>query len=256
MNAASNTHVKEIAVVVGAGGAFGKAIVKRLLEASLTVIAVGRSRQTLDALVATYPGVRPCVADISSDDSIEAIRKMLDAPVRIVVHGPGVPVAGGVANAPTQALVDAVNIKAAGMLRLVRAVESRLVRGSRLVGIGGHYGQEPTEYAAAAGVANAALANLMRQLNWGYGKKGITAHLIAPGPADTERLHRVAADRAASRQVDVSTVLDEMLGESAIHAFITPEQVAWAVGLLLSPEADALAGSGLMLDAGRRRGLP
>lgn len=252
----TETNSKELAVVVGATGAFGKAIVKRLLDAGLTVIAVGRSKQALDELASTHPGVRPCVADISSDDSIDTIKQLLNAPVRIVVHGPGVPVAGGVTNAPTQAIVDAVNIKAAGMLRLVRAVESRLVRGSRLVGIGGHYGQEPTEYAAAAGVANAALLNLMRQLNWGYGKKGITGHLIAPGPGDTERLRRVAADRAASRQVSVDTVLDEMLGESAIRAFITPEQVAWAVGLLLAPEADALAGSGLMLDAGRRRGLP
>ncbi|PKO88580.1 MAG: short-chain dehydrogenase, partial [Betaproteobacteria bacterium HGW-Betaproteobacteria-12] len=30
----------------------------------------------------------------------------------------------------------------------------------------------------------------------------------------------------------------------------------WAVTLLLAPEADAMTGSSLMLDAGRRRGLP
>jgi len=50
-------------------------------------------------------------------------------------------------------------------------------------------------------------------------------------------------------------VLDEMRGESAIGAFATPQQVAWAIALLLDPRADAMAGSTIMVDAGRRRGL-
>ena len=32
--------------------------------------------------------------------------------------------------------------------------------------------------------------------------------------------------------------------------------IAWGVALLLDPEADAMTGSTLMLDSGRRRGLP
>ena len=47
-----------------------------------------------------------------------------------------------------------------------------------------------------------------------------------------------------------------MRAESSIGAFTTPAQVAWAVALLLAPEADAMTGSTFMLDAGRRRGLP
>ncbi len=174
----------------------------------------------------------------------------------MVVHGPGVAVAGGILAAATESVVDAVNIKVGGMLRLVRAADSRLAEGARLVAIGGHYGLEPTAYAAAAGVANAALINVMRQLSLAYGARGITAHTIAPGPADTGRLHRVAANRATLRGIAVDAVLDEMKAESSIGAFVTPQQVAWAVALLLAPEADAMTGSTLMLDAGRRRGLP
>jgi NAD(P)-dependent dehydrogenase (short-subunit alcohol dehydrogenase family) len=170
--------------------------------------------------------------------------------------GYGVAVAGGILNAPTEAGVDAVNIKVGGMLRLVRAVDPWLGKSSRLVAIGGHYGFEPTAYAAAAGIANAALANLMRQLSLVYGERGITAHLIAPGPADTDRLRRVAADRATQRGTSVEQVMAEMVTESSIHAMTTPAQVAWAVALLLDPEADAMTGSALMLDSGRRRGLP
>lgn len=246
----------ELAVVVGASGDFGRRIVARLIGSGLDVLAVARSEAPLQALRAECPRVIPCVADIASDESVAAIGAALDRPVRMVVHGPGVAVAGGVLDAPVAALVDAVNIKVGGLLRLVRAVDPHLRAGSRLVAIGGHYGFEPTAYAASAGIANAALVNAVRQLSLAYGARGITAHLVAPGPADTERLHRVAADRARQRGIDSAAVLAEMCAESSLGAFTTPEQVAWAVALLLAPEADAMTGSTLMLDSGRRRGLP
>ena len=120
-------------------------------------------------------------------EMIKAKVAAINTTVRMVVHAAGVPVAGGVLEANPVALSQAVNIKAGGMLRLHRATDAHLVRGSRLVAVGGHYGFEPTAYAATAGVANAGLTNLMRQFSWALGERGITAHLVAPGPADTER---------------------------------------------------------------------
>lgn len=247
---------QEWAVVVGATGAFGSVMVERLLARGLGVLAVARSAETLAALAERHPGLVPCAADIARDEAIERIRAALPGPVRMVVHGPGVAVGGGVLTVDTGALVDAVNIKVGGFLRLVRAVDGHLQHHSRLVAIGGHYGFEPTAYAAAAGVGNAALVNVVRQLSLAYGERGITAHLVAPGPADTERLRRVAADRARLQGTTVEAVLEGMRNESSLHAFTEPGQVAWALEMLLAPEASAMTGSTLMLDAGRRRGLP
>lgn len=246
----------ELAVVVGATGAFGNRMVDRLVAQGLKVVAVARSAASLAELQARQPSIGTCVADISDDASIAAIREALDRPVRAVVHGPGVGVAGGILVAPTATMVEAVNIKVGGLLRLTRAADGRFVRGSRIIAIGGHYGLEPTAYAASAGVANAALVNVSRQLSLAYGPRGVTAHVIAPGPADTERLRRVAQARAQQRGCDVEAVLDELKEESSLGAFTTPEQVAWAVAMLLDPCADAMTGSTLMLDSGRRRGLP
>jgi NAD(P)-dependent dehydrogenase (short-subunit alcohol dehydrogenase family) len=252
-----------LAVVVGATGTFGQAIVTRLIAQGLTVLAVARSRDSLSALADAHgPRLLACAADIAADTAIDEIRQAVDAleadrlPVRMVVHGPGVAVAGGILSAPTAALAEAVNIKVGGMLRLARAVDHRLVRGSRLVGIAGHYGLEPSAYAAAAGVANAALINAMRQLSLAYGERGITAHTLAPGPADTPRLRRVAEDRARLQGRSSEAVLSDMVADSSLQQFTTPEQVAWAVATLLDPSADAMTGSTWMLDSGRRRGLP
>ncbi len=250
------SEAKEIAIVVGSTGAMGRVITQRLSDAGLQIVAVARSADALKSLATQIPGIRVCPADISDDSAIEAIHAQLDAPVRMLVQGAGVATAGGVLDVPTAAITDAVNVKVGGMLRLVRAADARLVRGSRLVAIGGHYGFEPSAYAATAGVANAALANLIRQMSWAYGERGITAHLVAPGPADTERLRRVATARGAKDGLSPDQVLDQMRSESAIGVFTTVEQIAWGITVLLAPEADALAGSTLFMDAGRRKGLP
>jgi len=247
---------RELAVMVGATGALGTTVAHRLVDAGLHLLAIGRREDELKTLAATSEHISYVIADIGDDSAIEIIKAKIDTTVRMVVHAAGVPVAGGVLEASPLALSQAINIKAGGMLRLHRATDAHLVRGSRLVAVGGHYGFEPTAYAATAGVANAGLTNLMRQFSWALGERGITAHLVAPGPADTERLRNVANARAAQRGVSVEEVFNELKQESAIHAFTTPEQVAWGICLLLAREADAMAGSSLMLDSGRRHGLP
>lgn len=249
--------MNETAVVIGASGAMGQVIAQKLAARGLKVVAVARTETALHALAETsHKKIIPCACDIGSDEAIERIREKLDGPVRMIVHGPGVATAGGVGVVPTSAVVDSVNIKVGGLLRVVRAVDARLVEGARIVAIGGLYGFEPNTYAATAGVCNAAIANVVRQLSLAYGARRITAHLLSPGPVDTERLHRIASGVASRDNITVESVLEKMRGESAIGAFTTVEQVAWAIALLLDPEADALAGSTLFLDAGRRRGIP
>lgn len=247
---------REIAVVSGGAGAIGRVIVRRLAARGLAVVAVGRDPAGLARLADEVAGVTPCVADLSSDAAIATVAAALDAPVRMIVHSVGVPVAGGILEADTASILAAVDLKVCGFLRLVRAVETRLVAQSRLVAIGGHYGLEPTAYAATAGVGNAALVNLSRQLSLAFGPRGVTAHVVAPGPADTERLRAVARARAERDGVDLDRVMTDMAAESSLHRFTTPDDVAWGVEMLLAPQADAMTGSTLMLDSGRRRGLP
>lgn len=254
---------RDLVVYVGASGAFGEAVVDRLVGEGHSVIAVARDTGRLSALAERYAGsVRVCTADLSTDESVPALRDSISAALaggrslRAVVHGPGVAVAGGVREVATSALLAAVDIKVGGLLRLVRAADGFLGDGARIIAIAGHYGLEPTEYAAAAGVANAALFNIVRQLSLAYGARGVTAHTIAPGPADTDRLRRVAADRAAMAGITVDEVLADMRRESSLGRLTSPAEVAWAVSTLLAPEASVMTGSTLMLDAGRRRGLP
>lgn len=81
---------RELAVVVGATGAFGQPIVQRLIGRGLTVLAVARSADSLAGLAERFgPALVPCAADISSDVAVDAIRAAVDAqgaPVLSLIH--------------------------------------------------------------------------------------------------------------------------------------------------------------------------
>ncbi|RDH75651.1 SDR family NAD(P)-dependent oxidoreductase [Mycolicibacterium moriokaense] len=255
MNAIDPVSPGGQAVVVGATGEVGAAIVRRLRKARVPVVAVARNQDQLERLSATDDGITACSADIGDDSSGAAIAAAASGPVRMVVQAAAVPPAGPLATIEPEVLGRSVSLKLGGLLRLIRAVDDRFVRGSRIVAIGGHFGSEPTPQTCGAGVTNAALANLIRQLADAYGPRGVTVHMVAPGVLDTERLRRFAAADAETRRIDVDTVLDEYRAHSPLGLMTSVDQVSWAVTQLLAPEADALHGATLALDGGARRGL-
>lgn len=240
-----------LAVVAGATGTIGSAVVRRLRARGLDVLAIARSADALAAL----DGVRTCVADIASDDAIDAIRAAVDAPVRIAVCCVGLPVRGSADTIEPALLGVGVDVKAGGLLRLVRGVRDLLVPGSRIVTFAGSLGLEPRATEAGPGAVNAAVFNLMRQLSLLYGPRGITTHTIAPGPADTPRLRSIAAAVSEESGRPFDEVWAEYAAGNSLGRLPTADEIAWGVELLLAPEADLLHGSVLYLDAGGHRGI-
>jgi NAD(P)-dependent dehydrogenase (short-subunit alcohol dehydrogenase family) len=249
-----------IGVVVGATGTIGRAVVGRLTRRGLPVLAVARGVDELKALAADCELVTACPADIGGNDAIEAIssalaRPGLTGPVRMAVFAAGLPVRGSADSIDPDALAAGCNIKAGGLLRLLHAVRDRLVPGSRFVAFAGSLGLEPRAHEAGPGAVNAAMFNLMRQISLLYGPRGVTTHTLSPGPADTPRLHRIAAAVAAERGVAPDLVWSEYAAQNSLGRLPTVDELAWAVELLLDPEADLLHGSVLYLDAGGHRGI-
>lgn len=241
-----------VAVVTGATGTLGRALVTALARRGHRVVAVSRSGAAVGAGEAAV-----VAADLSSDDAAHAIRAALpdDGPVVIAVHAVGLPAAPGVLDVEPALLGAAVDLKAGGLLRLLAAVTDRLGAGSRLVAVGGHLGIEPTEHTPLAGVANAALANLVRQLTAPLGRRGVSVHLVAPGPFDSPRVDaivRAAAARDGSTEEQARARLLEHYPGGRLPS---PDDIAAVVASLLEPHADVLHGSTLFLDGGVRRGI-
>lgn len=245
----------DLCVVVGATGTMGRAVTERLVDRGQRVLAVGRDAAALDTLRTTVPGVTPCVADLRDDGSTAVVRDALDGPVRMAVFAAGLPVAGSVETIAPSDLARGADIKLGGLLRLVRAVDARLEPGSRLVAFAGTLGLEPKPSSAGPGAVNAGVLNLMRQLGDVYGPRGVTTHTLSPGPTDSPRLHALVARAAAEKGISVEQQWATYAAGTSLGRLPTVEQIAWAVGLLLDPEADVLHGGVLHLDAGGRRSI-
>lgn len=246
----------EWAVVVGAGGTIGRGIVTRFAERGFGIVAVGRTLESLEDLAAGNATVVACVADISDPDAPEQIRAVLAGVVRVAVNSAAAPLGGTILDVTPDAIRAAVDIKVSGTLHLVHGVQDHLVADSRIVAIGGNLGYDPIPEAATAGVGNAALANAIRQLSRALGPRGVTCHVVAPGPVWTERLQSLLRDAAASRGIAEEEVVEEFRARSPIGHLVTVEEVVWAVDMLSHPEARALAGGTLLLDAGQRTAIP
>jgi NAD(P)-dependent dehydrogenase (short-subunit alcohol dehydrogenase family) len=247
---------EEWAVVVGAGGAIGAGVVRSLADRGLGILAVGRTSATLAEVGEGLDRFETCVADITTDASISLIRDALAGPCRAAVNAAAAPMGGHVGEVEPDALLAAVDVKVNGTLRMVRAVDDRLVNDSRIIVLGGNLGYDPIPEAATAGVGNAALANLIRQLSRSLGPRGVTCHVIAPGPVWTDRLRILLTEAATARGISEAAVMDEFKARSPIDRVVTIGEVVWAVTMLLDPEARALTGGTLLLDAGQRTAIP
>ena len=243
------------AVVAGATGSLGGAIARKLASKGLKVLAIARNGGDLEALAASSAHITPCVADLSENAAIDIIREAVGGPVKMVAQAIGLPIRRKDQAFDPSSMGVAVNGKIGGLLRLTSAVDSRLGHGSRIVALGGYHGFEPDSTATGPGVVNSALANLIRQLSVRYGARGVSVHLISPGPVDTPRIRRLADDAARQTGTDPETILAGWRKESSFGKLITVDEVAWAAALLLDPEADALHGSALHMDGGRRKGI-
>jgi len=244
-------------VIIGAGGSLGRAIAQRLADEGHDLVLVGRTKQPLDDLVQQFPGARSLTCDVTNDRDVEALAEQV-GPTRMLVYLPAAPTAGGIEQAPIEAILAAVDVKVGGLLRVLRALQPAAQAASTdrpaAIVIGGNLAFDPIPHAATSGIANAAQANAVRQLE--HSNSPWRIHVVAPGPVATERWEELAQAEADKRGIDITQVRSEATASSPLGRLTSPDEVAWAVSILADPHAAALHGSTLLLDTGRRTAIP
>ncbi len=243
-------------VIVGATGSVGGKIVERMLGRNIPVVAVARSEDKLKELAATSDLITPCAADIGENSSIEKIKSAIgDGPVRMAVFCAGLPVRGSADTIDPDDFAVGVNIKVGGAVRLLRAVRDNFQKSSRFVVFAGVFGLEPMSQETGPGTINAAVFSLMRQISGLYGPRGVTTHTISPGPADSPRLRRIVERVSGEQSRPFDEVWKEYEERTSLKRLPTIDEIAWSVTILLEPEADAMHGGVINLDAGLLKGV-
>ena len=233
------------ALVTGASGGIGGAIVRALHAAGATVALSGTRTEPLEALAAELGDrshVLPC--NLSDMEAVEALpKKAAEAmgSVDILINNAGITrdnLFMRMSDDEWQSVLD-VNLTATmklckGVMRgMMKTRWGRIVNISSIVGATGNPGQG--NYAAS----KAGMVGMTKSLAYEVASRGITANAVAPGFITSPMTDKLNDDQRGA-----------ILGQIPTGRIGEPEEVAAAVLYLASQEASYVTGSVLHVNGG------
>ena len=237
-----------IAFVTGATRGIGRAIVLELGRQGATVIGTATSEDGAGRISACLAeagvkgkGIMLDVTDSSRTDAVLADVAKEFGPITILVNNAGITrdnLAMRMADDEWDAVID-TNLRAAfrltrGVMRgMMKARFGRVVNITSVVGYSGNPGQ--ANYCAA----KAGVAGLTRSLARELGSRNITVNCVAPGFVATDMTHALTDEQK-----------EAMLAAIPLGRAGTPEDVAGAVGFLVSPAAAYVTGTTVHVNGG------
>lgn len=260
--AATRPDTEPAAVVTGAAGGIGLAVVERLFADGYRVTAGDISPSVHDRFTSpSYAGrVRSVVVDMGSPDSGQVlVDATLDAFGRIdgVINNAGV--AGPTAATEQLDLDDmlrVLDVNVLGTVRLCKAAVPHLcAQGSgSIINMGSLFAARPVPEVSAYCMSKAAIRTFSEALAIEVGPHGVTVNTVAPGYILTT-MHRASmARQAASRGIAPEAREAELRDSVPLRRHGTGSDVAATVAWLLSPDASYITGQTIGVNGGVHSG--
>lgn len=241
----------EVAIVSGAAGGIGSAIVSALLTEGVRVVA-------FDRVMPPFAGhdadrVRCVVADVSQSTEVNAlVARAIDewGPVRFGVNVAGVLHTASVVDTDDESWQRLFAVNTTGVFNLSRALARHMTtqrRGS-IVTVSSNAGGVPRQGMAAYGASKAAAALFTRSLGLELAPFGVRCNVVAPGSTRTPMLAGMLAEQGVESVI--AGAPEQFKIGIPLAKLAEPRDIAEAVLFLLSDRAGHITMNELYVDGG------
>ncbi|MDE2597192.1 MAG: SDR family oxidoreductase [Sphingomonadales bacterium] len=237
----------EVAIVTGAAGGIGEAIVRKLGEQGVAVVGTGRDEAKLKALAEGLGDTMRfsyVLADVTAEDApAKIVSHTLETFGRVnyLVNNAGSGSWAPVHLTTDQVLDEVIAISLRAPFRLCREVLPHMGRGCAIVTIGSTFGIMGGLDGGIYCAVKSGLTGLTQTMAAQYGEQGIRSNVVAPTVVRTP-MTEAAWDYPSFQRINQ--------GLTPFYRDCVPDDVANAVAFLCSDKGEFINGQVLPIDGG------
>ena len=237
-------------VVTGGAKGIGRATVNRFAAAGERVVALGRDRGALTALMALEPA-ETFVCDVTDEAAVADAFGQIGT-VDVLVNNAGIGESSPLGATTLESWQRHFAVNATGAFLCMRAVVAGMrERGDGvIVTVASTAGRVGVPYTSAYTASKHAVVGLTRAVASELAGTGVRVNAVCPTFVRTEMTDRSIANIVARTGRTASQAEAALAGSSPLGRLLEPEEVADAIVFLASPAAAAITGQALVIDGG------
>lgn len=249
------------AMVCGSTQGIGKASAMQLAAQGASITLVARNedalKQTLKELSAKADQKHDYI--VADFDKPEELRKNVEQYLaggnefHILLNNTGGPTGGEITKAKPEEFLNTFQRHLICNHILVQLLVPGMKKNryGRIINIISTSVKEPIKGLGVSNTIRAAVANWSKTMSFELGPFGITVNNVLPGATETARITDIVQNTSKKTGKSAEQVEADMLAKIPAGRFAKPEEIAYAVTFLASPEAAYINGTNLPVDGGR-----
>ena len=234
-------------LVTGAARGLGALFCREIARAGGSVLALGRKKEALTAMLADLPGNNhdAIIADVRDS---EALKDQLNGrQFNALVNNAGIAMTAAIHSSDEDEVRRLIDTNFLGSLWTIQAAVPALKAAGDgvIVNVASVLGHRPLPHTGIYAASKAAVMQITKAAAIELAREGIRVNALAPGYVITD-LNREFLESDAGVKLQKRT---------ALHRFATPEELMPALLFLLDPANSYMTGETLTIDGGMSSGL-
>ncbi len=247
----------KVAMITGAGAGIGAEIARRYVAEGAKICITGRRQNKLDETIATLPAgsAVTCMGDVSK---IEDAKRMVDTTVEfggkidILINNAAIDPGGSVVDLDPDVWHAVLETNLTGPFYTMKFAIPYMIAngGGAIINISSLASVRCIPTMAPYCATKAGLNHLTNQVALDFGKHGIRAVSVLPGPVRTEMSEHSLGGMAEAMGCDMDGVFAKLTCTLPLERVSPPKEIAGVCAFLGSDDAGFITAETILVDGG------